>query len=36
MGSLVIVFVSPVLEEHLGLEESIELLAIEELVAEPR
>jgi hypothetical protein len=34
VGSLVIVFVSPVAEEHLRLEETVELLAVQELVAQ--
>jgi len=34
VGSLVIVFVSPVLEEHLRFEKTVELLTVEELVTQ--
>jgi hypothetical protein len=35
VGSFKIVFVTPVPEEHLRFEERVELLAVQELVAEP-
>ena len=34
VSPLVIVFVSPVTEKYLGLEEAVELLAVQELVAQ--
>jgi hypothetical protein len=34
VGSLVIVFVSPVLEEHLRFEETVELLTVQEFITQ--
>ena len=35
VGSVLVVVDPPVFDEHLGLEEAVELPAVEELVAEP-